>query len=153
MNDKLRGAVAGIQCLVGALGCGAFGLAGLQVGVLGDDGLGKALAFVFSLLILSAGVFLWRSHPLGIWLTLAAQLPQVLKIESDMLIYQLEFGPKLSFLLLPRMGPSVGWGYNFNVYIGNHVPEPQTTINLVAILLIGIVLKEFDAKAKDQKAA
>ena len=110
-------------------------------------------AIVFSMLGFLAGFYLWRGHSLGLWMTAAYQLPQLAKIKSELLIYQVEFGTSLDLLLIPQLNGAVTWGYRANFYLRNQISEPQITINLIALLFLYLIYRATAKKNSERQAA
>jgi hypothetical protein len=141
MNDKIRGAMAAIQAL--------NGIAGLYVAVplliksQGFSGTQIVLSGVIALSISGtlAGYYLWRGNSLGFWLSAAFQFPQLIKINSDLVIYQVELGTGFDLILFTTPGTVMTWGYRANFYLRNQVPEPQVAVNLVALLFLYLVYR------------
>ena len=86
-------------------------------------------------------------------MTAAYQLPQLVKIKSDLLIYQVEFGTSLDLLLIPKLNGAVTWGYRANFYLRNQISEPQITINLIALLFIYLIFRAIAQNKHRRQAA
>lgn len=153
MNDKIRGAMAGIQALNGMVGffialnllTKSEGFSGTQIILLATMALSTAGFF--------AGFFLWRGHRLGFLLTAAFQFPQLLKIKSDLFIYQLELGAGIELLLFTKFGPAVTRGFRANFYFRDPVAEPQITINLIALLFLYLTYRALTRPGDKQPAS
>ena len=150
MNDKVRGAMAAIQALNGmaalykssSILARSEGFSGTQIVLLATIAL--------SLVGILAGFYLWRGHSFGLWLTAGFQIPQLVKIKSDLLIYQVELGTGLDLLLIKKMGLAVTWGFRTNFYLWKPVPELQITVNLIALIFLYLVYREMNKNTSER---
>ena len=98
-----------------------------------------------------AGFYLWRGHRLGFLLTAAFQFPQLVKIKSDLIIYQFELGASIDLNLFTHFGPAVTRGFRANFYFRNPVPEPEVTINLIALLFLYLTYRALTQAGRQQR--
>ena len=97
-------------------------------------------AFQFACLCLVAGVELWRGLPRGWWLSVIAQVPQMLAYATTTSAFRLQAGPQA---LLYAQGDRMGmwFGFRAGLDIGAQPPgNVYLILNLAPVLALGILV-------------
>ncbi len=97
------------------------------------------LPLSFFRLCIVAGIELWRRERRGWWLSLAAQIPQILMVSTAAVGYKLQAGPQALLMVQPS-GARVWFGFGAEILLTPDTVERQlVALNLAPVVCLIIL--------------